>query len=187
MRKAGTWLIFIYRVPSEPARKRTFVWRRLTQLGALYLQQAACLLPRNEANESSLRELAERVREFEGTATLLRAVSSDAQWEKSIIAAFNAERDSQYAKVSNETEKFLYEIQREEERKRYTLGELEELEEWLESLRRQIEKVKGRDFFKAAGATEARKAIQGAKERLEEFASHVAESEDERRGSAPGG
>jgi hypothetical protein len=39
MRRARTWLIFIYRVPSEPARKRAFVWRRLTGsalIGLLY-------------------------------------------------------------------------------------------------------------------------------------------------------
>ncbi len=172
-----TWLVFIYKVPSEPARKRTYVWRRLTQLGALYLQQAACLLPDTEANAAELGKLAERVREFEGEATLLRAASMDADWEKDILSRFNADRDTLYAKIRNEIAKFLDEIEREEERKRYTLGELEELEEWLEGLRRQFDKVKQRDFFKAGSMAETRDALKAAEERLEAFAERVEEAE----------
>src|SRR5207249_4841485 len=39
------WLLLIYRVPQEPPGRRTYVWRQLKQLGAVYLQQAAAILP----------------------------------------------------------------------------------------------------------------------------------------------
>lgn len=177
-----TWLVFIYKVPSEPARKRTFVWRRLTQLGALYVQQAVCLLPDTEANAAELEQLAVRVREFEGEATLLRAASVDAAWEKEIQARFNAERDALYAKLRAEVAKFVEEIEREEERRRYTLSEMEELEEWLEELRRWFDKVKQRDFFKSEQAAETRAAFKAAQEHLDAFASRVEQAEGKKLG-----
>ena len=38
---AARWLLLIYRVPADPPGRRTYVWRQLRQLGAVYLQQAA--------------------------------------------------------------------------------------------------------------------------------------------------
>ena len=176
------WLVFIYKVPSEPARKRTYVWRRLTQLGALYLQQAICLLPDTTANAAELEKLAAHVREFEGEATLLRASSPNANWEKEIQARFNAECDVLYAKLRAETAKFVDEIEREQERCRYTLGEMEELEAWLEELRRWFAKVKQRDFFKSKNAADTRHALKQAEERLEAFASRVEQAEGKKLG-----
>src|SRR5438105_15233665 len=40
-----SWRGLIYRVPNEPASKRVAVWRDLKRLGALYLQQCACIFP----------------------------------------------------------------------------------------------------------------------------------------------
>jgi len=174
---AKTWLVFIYKVPSEPARKRTFVWRRLTQLGALYLQQAVALLPETDEHTTELEKLAARVREFEGEATLLRTEFVDATWEKEVQRRFNADRDGLYAKLRDETAKFVDEIDREEERKRYTLGELEELEAWLDGLRRRFDQLKQRDFFKSPGTSETRAALKKAEERLETFAARVEQAE----------
>ncbi|TSA47046.1 MAG: hypothetical protein D4R56_02755 [Deltaproteobacteria bacterium] len=168
-----TWLVFIYKVSSDPARKRVFVWRRLTQLGALYLQQAVCLFPHTRGMKAELEDLAERVRELEGEATLLRAASMDAAWEKDILNRFNADCDTLYVKIREETTKLVNEIKREEDRQHFTLGELDELEEWLRGLRRRFEKVKQRDFFKAQGAAQAQEALTAAEERVEIFTARV--------------
>jgi Protein ChrB, N-terminal len=175
--KPATWLVFIYRVPSEPARKRTFVWRRLTQLGALYVQQAACLLPDTEVHAAELEKLAARVREFEGEATLLHAASMNADWEKDIMRRFNADRSAQYAKLREEIDKFVAEIDLEEHRQRFTLGEVEELEARFDGLQRWFDKVKQRDFFKLNGALEIHTALQAAGDRLEAFAARVEQVE----------
>jgi len=34
------WLLLAYRIPTEPFRMRTCVWRQVKGLGVLYLQQA---------------------------------------------------------------------------------------------------------------------------------------------------
>ena len=35
------WLLLTYRIPREPTAGRVFVWRKLKQLGAIALQDAA--------------------------------------------------------------------------------------------------------------------------------------------------
>ncbi len=40
MAESQSWLLFIYKIPSEPSRLRATVWRRLKGLGAIYLQNS---------------------------------------------------------------------------------------------------------------------------------------------------
>jgi len=35
------WIVLTYRVPREPSANRVYVWRKLKQLGAIALQDAA--------------------------------------------------------------------------------------------------------------------------------------------------
>jgi DNA-binding transcriptional regulator PaaX len=50
----GGWLLLIYRVPPEPTRLRSTVWRRIKSLGAIYLQNSVAALPASTANERAL-------------------------------------------------------------------------------------------------------------------------------------
>ena len=43
--EAGGWLLLIYRVPPEPTRLRSTVWRRIKSLGAIYLQNSVAARP----------------------------------------------------------------------------------------------------------------------------------------------
>ena len=52
------WLLLIYRVPQDPPARRTYVWRQLKQLGAVYLQQAAAILPESAVVQTTLQALA---------------------------------------------------------------------------------------------------------------------------------
>ncbi|MGH8918302.1 MAG: Chromate resistance protein ChrB, partial [Actinomycetes bacterium] len=49
------WLVLIYRVPPEPTRLRSTVWRRIKSLGAIYLQNSAAALPAGPGAERALR------------------------------------------------------------------------------------------------------------------------------------
>ena len=44
-----TWLLITYKVPAEPSRMRVSLWRKLKELGAVYIQQGAAVLPMTEA------------------------------------------------------------------------------------------------------------------------------------------
>src|SRR3981081_620199 len=65
------WLLLIYRVPPEPTRLRSTVWRRIKSLGAIYLQNSVAALPVSTANERALRKLRREITDMSGTATLL--------------------------------------------------------------------------------------------------------------------
>jgi DNA-binding transcriptional regulator PaaX len=63
------WLVLIYRVPPEPTRLRSTVWRRIKSLGAIYLQNSAAALPASAATERALRKLRREIIEMSGTAS----------------------------------------------------------------------------------------------------------------------
>jgi hypothetical protein len=65
------WLVLIYRVPPEPTRLRSTVWRRIKSLGAIYLQNSAAARPASAATERALRKLRREILDMSGTAILL--------------------------------------------------------------------------------------------------------------------
>jgi len=65
------WLVLIYRVPPEPTRLRSTVWRRIKSLGAIYLQSSAAALPASTSSERALRKLRAEIIDMNGTAALL--------------------------------------------------------------------------------------------------------------------
>lgn len=167
------WLLLIYRVPTEPARKRTYVWRKLRGLGAVYLQQAVALLPRLPALEEQAEALAQRIREFEGEVTLLRTRSTSLEWEREIVAQFNQARDEEYAEIEEGAGRIVHELERESGRGQFSFAELEENEEGMAGLRRWLSRVRERDFFGAAGQATAASSLEEAAVRLQEFADRV--------------
>src|SRR6266545_3366096 len=81
------WLQLVYKVPAEPSRKRTYIWRQLRGLGAVYLQDACCVLPRTPESERRLGAVAAKVREFGGAATLSALGPAEPGWEERLVAA----------------------------------------------------------------------------------------------------
>ena len=67
------WVLLVYRLPREPSRHRVAVWRKLRDLGALYLQDGVAALPEDAVTREQLEWLQLRVREAGGEATLWEA------------------------------------------------------------------------------------------------------------------
>src|SRR5437879_5271226 len=88
-----SWLLLIYRVPSEPTRLRAMVWRRLKSLGAIYLQNSAAALPASPSGERALRKLRQEILEMSGTAVLMTC--SALAGEQDVLATFQAARDDE--------------------------------------------------------------------------------------------
>ncbi len=169
------WWLLIYKIPTEPARKRTYVWRKLKKLGALYLQQAAALLPDRPELSAEVESLAQRIQEFAGEVTLLRARSASPEWEEKVIRRFNQQRDEEYAELAEVAQRLIDEIDRESQRGKFSFAELEENEEGLTGLRNWLEQVRARDFFGAAGRTDMQSVLERAAGRLQEFSNQVYE------------
>jgi hypothetical protein len=167
------WLLLIYRVPQDPPGRRTHVWRQLKQLGAVYLQQAAAILPTRPELRADLEYLAARIREFGGEVSLLDTTSPSVGWGEDLTRQFNQARDAEYAEVIENIERFEDEIRRETRKGKFTFAELEDLESDWEKLQRWIGRVRARDFFDATGYPLAREAIERGKRALHDFIREV--------------
>src|SRR6202165_1510437 len=145
-----SWRVLIYRVPTEPASKRVAVWRDLKRLGALYLQQCACIFPDIPGVTDEVHQVAAKIPALGGETFLLDVPSLKAADEARIIESFRTLRTNEYAEIIEECEtKFVKEIEFEHFRQNYTFEEAEEIEQDLEKIRRWFERVRGRDWFKA--------------------------------------
>ncbi len=145
-----SWRVLIYRVPTEPASKRVAVWRDLKRLGALYLQQCACIFPDIPGVTDEVNQVAAKIPALGGETFLLDVPRLQPEDEARIIQSFRAQRASEYAEIIEECEtKFVKEIEFEHFRQNYTFEEAEEIEQDLEKIRRWFERVRERDWFKA--------------------------------------
>lgn len=171
VREPTSWLVLVYRVPSEPSRLRATVWRRLKHSGAVYLQNSVAVLPASATNERTLRALRAEIGQLGGVAQLLQA--EPLAGGADIAAVFNAARDDEYDEIIDKCQDFLAEIDRETTARHFTYAELEENDEDLTKLRRWFDKVAGRDALGAAGAPAAQEALGHCASALDAFAAHV--------------
>src|SRR5437764_9693531 len=95
------WLLLTYKVPAEPASKRIALWRRLKGLGAVYLQNGVCLLPKTDDHVRRLKMLENDVAEMGGEAVILETVALDMAQEEKVVARFKADRDDAYRELIN--------------------------------------------------------------------------------------
>ena len=173
------WLVLIYRVPPEPTRLRSTVWRRIKSLGAIYLQNSAAALPASAATERALRKLRREILDMSGTAILL---SCDVlAGEADVRSAFQAARNDEYEEIVDRCEDFLQQVQKEYTANHFTYAELEENEVDLVKLRNWFAKVRERDAFGAEGRQPAEKALDTCEQSLEAYAARVYAEEAESR------
>jgi hypothetical protein len=179
--KAGStgWLVLIYRVPPEPTRLRSTVWRRIKSLGAIYLQNSAAALPAGPATERALRKLRREIIEMSGTAVLLSC--SVLAGESDVRAAFQAARNDEYEEIVDRCEDFLQQVKKEYGANHFTYAELEENEVDLVKLRSWFAKVRERDVFGAEGRQAAERALEECENSLEAYAARVYAEEAESR------
>ncbi len=163
--------MLIYRVPSEPSRLRTAVWRRLKALGAVYVANSVAVLPESPEATRGLRALRAEVEEMGGTAQLVRAEPLTGLAD--FTAKYNEARDEEYAEVIHRCEDFLAEIAEETAAEHFSYAELEENDEDLAKLRGWLGKVEARDILGATSAARARAALARCAEALDGFAGRV--------------
>jgi hypothetical protein len=168
------WLVLIYRVPSEPSKARVAVWRDLKRLGALYLQQAACILPLAGDVPDSVEKVRAKIAEFGGSVTWFEVGPLPDEQDKEIITRFHELASKEYAEIVEECEtKFAKEIEFERFRENYTFEEVEEIRQDLEKIKRWLAKVEARDWFDGPGRAEAVEKIAWCEELLDGFEEEV--------------
>jgi len=183
---ARRWLLLIYRIKAESSGRRTYVWRQLRQLGAVYLQQAAAVLPDRPELRVELDRLGQRIRAAGGEASLLETVSPSPAWEEELVARFDAARDAEYEEILDSVESFEDEIRRETRKRRFRFPELEEGEADWEKLQRWFARLTERDFFGAPGRVGAEDALARGRALLDGFTQEVYRAEGLEPGATDG-
>jgi len=163
------WLLVSVSTAGAPDSLRVHAWRKLRSLGALYLQQGACLLPARQSVAREARRLADRVRREGGTIRVLRMEFVDTAEERSVIDEFNAARDAEYTEVLERVPALHQELAAERDRDNVTYAEVEESEADVERFRSWLGKIDARDYFGAPLGREAREAVDRAAADLEAF------------------
>lgn len=167
------WVLLAYRAPQRPSTARAAAWRLLKGAGALYVQQSVCLLP----DLARTREVVARVQAFveqaEGEVFTLEVTGMSAVSEAQVRERFNALREAEYAELLERCSAFLEELRRESAAGKLTFAEVEENEDDLVKLRAWLRKIRTRDFFGCARATEAEAAVSRCAVRLEAFTERV--------------
>jgi len=171
------WLLLIYRVPPEPTRLRSTVWRRIKSLGAIYLQNSVAALPASTANERALRKLRREITDMSGTAMLMSC--SVLAGESEVRASFQTARNDEYEEIVDKCEDFLRQVQKEYDEHHFTYAELEENEVDLVKLRNWFAKIVERDVFGASGRAACEQLLDKCEQSLEAYAARVYAEEAE--------
>jgi hypothetical protein len=178
---ALSWLLLTYKVPPEPAAKRIALWRRLKGMGAVYLQNGVCLLPKTDDHVRRLKMLENDVGEMGGEAVILDTVALDRFQEEKVVARFKAERDDAYEEFIDKCGDFDGEIAKETAAAHFTYAELEENDVDLKKLQIWLERIRKLDFYGAARAAEAAERLRRCEALLDAYAKRVFDAHDENR------
>lgn len=173
------WLLMTYKIPAEPAAKRIAVWRRLKGMGAVYLQNGVCLLPKTDDHVRKLKMLENDIAEAKGENVILETVALDRAQEEKVIARFKADRDEAYEEFIDKCDDFEREVAKEVEARHFTYAELEENDVDLKKLQGWLAKIRKLDFYGAARSAEAEERLRGCETVLDDYAKRVFTAHDE--------
>jgi hypothetical protein len=148
------WVLLVYRLPREPSRHRVAVWRKLRDLGALYLQDGVAALPEDAVTREQLEWLQLRVREAGGEATLWEAKPGTMADEGELVEAFRSSREEAYRTIISRAARLRRKVQ---------MGG-GALSEQLGKLEREFRAERRRDYFRSPLRGEAAEALKAARE-----------------------
>jgi Protein ChrB, N-terminal len=155
--------------------------RQLKGLGAVYLQNGVCLLPKTDDHVRRMKMLANDFHEMKGDAVLLETVALDRSQGEKVVARFKADRDEQYREFLGRCAGFETEIAKEIAINKFTYAELEEEDTDLKKLQGWLEQIRKLDFYGATLADEAAERLKSCEALLEGYAQRVFNAHDENR------
>ena len=154
------WVLLVYRIPREPSRHRVAVWRKLKDLGALYLQDGVAALPEDAVTREQMEWLQLRIREAGGEATLWEARPGTAAEEGELVGAFRSPREEAFRAIVAEAERLR--------RKAGLGGAVETLLKELGKLEAEFRAERRRDYFRSPLRKEALAALKHARSAVRE-------------------
>ncbi len=148
------WVFLTYRLPREPSTPRITLWRKLRRLGAVQVVDNLVALPLDARTREHLEWLADEVTEAGGEASVWLAEARSAAQERALAARMSAAVAEQYRGVIAAAEAAAGEPAAQ---RRRTLGRL----------RRELRRIRARDYFPPSEAERARRAVDALAEAAE--------------------
>jgi hypothetical protein len=138
------WLLLIHQIPAKPTYFRAKIWRRLQQIGAVPVKQAAYAMPRQDQAYEDLTWIAKEIIEGGGEAILLEASFCEGLDDAQVIHLFQEARKRDYEKIASEAGELLILCRENNSGSNSTVLECKA---GLAKLRKTLAGVKAIDFF----------------------------------------
>ena len=151
------WVFLSYRLPRDPSAPRLAVWRRLKRLGVAQLLDGLVALPLDSRNREQLDWTAEQVTESGGEAAIWLAEASTQAQSRQIAKDMSAAIAEQYRGI-------------EKEALAATAAPSREQRTTLARLRRELGRIRRRDYFPPADREAAHAAVESLAQTVEELA-----------------
>ena len=163
------WLLVSYHAPSEPSALRVATWRALKQLGAVKLGDGLYFLPHTPECSDAVTALQQRIQGGGGDALVVAASGLTPVDEASLSESFMAARADEFEQVHRWAQRLVEHIAREESSDDYRFAEVDTLEEEMEKLRRQFQRVVERDYLGSPARQPAASVLSEAAQRLSAY------------------
>jgi ChrB-like protein len=155
--RAGDWVLLTYRLPREPSTPRIALWRALRRLGAVQVLDGLVALPADSRTREQLDWLADDVVQAGGEAAVWIGRPGSAAHERALAGRMQAAVGAEYGRVA--------------EQARAALGAPSGVRRrTLRRLRRELSRIRRRDYFPAGEREEATGAVEALAGSLEELA-----------------
>jgi hypothetical protein len=138
------WLLLIHQIPAKPTYFRAKIWRRLQQIGAVPVKQAAYAMPRTEQAYEDLTWIVKEIIKGGGEAILLEARFQEGLDDTQVIKLFCEARQRDYTKIAAEARELLAHYQKNESG---MSGDILEYKTQLGKLRKAFAGITAIDFF----------------------------------------
>ena len=136
-----------YRVPREPSAPRIAVWRKLRSLGVAQVGDGLVALPEDARTREQLEWVAADVDAAGGSATLWRAEMFSTHDERRLITQLQQARTEEYRALVVQAEQTSTGVDIDQARA-------------ADRLRRELRRVRRRDYFPPPEQETARRAIE---------------------------
>jgi hypothetical protein len=152
---SAAWVLLAYRLPREPSTPRTALWRRLRALGVAQLGDGLVALPADSRTREQLEWLASEVEEAGGEASVWVAEPSSAKQGRGLAEQMQLAVAAEYLELVESARAALKAESGPRKRR-------------LAKLRRDLRRIRRRDYFPPAERDEARAAVEAVARSLEE-------------------
>lgn len=147
-----SWVLLSYRLPREPSTPRIALWRRLRTLGVAKLGDGLVALPADARSREQLEWLAEEVEQESGEASIWLARPGSVRQERAVAAEMREAIATEYRGLIEAAQDALAVPSRR------TLGKL----------RRDLRKIKRRDYFPPPEREQAESAVESVAVAIEQ-------------------